>query len=184
MGTASVSRFAGANTETSRTRSCSPSMRTHSGATSRRHGAYSGGTCSIYFCAGCRRTLCDGTPRSFRPSLWVMKSRRCLPMVRSSGARCLSALTVCTRRCDLQARDDPPSGRRRRVGRATRHTSRLGQIGSRYERRRRPRIDHVQHMTDKLSRAAGLPGWIRDAILPFLGPRTYRETYGPLKADP
>ena len=36
-------------------------------------------------------------------------------------------------------------------------------------------------MTDRLSRAARLPGWLRDAILPILGPRSYRETYGPLR---
>ncbi len=57
-------------------------------------------------------------------------------------------------------------------------------IGPEYERRRRPRVDHVQRMTDRLSRAARLPSWIRDAIFPFVGPRTYRETYNPLKTDP
>lgn len=57
-------------------------------------------------------------------------------------------------------------------------------IGPQYERRRRPRIDHVQAMTDRLSRAAKLPGWIRNTIYPFVGPRTYRETYGPLKTAP
>jgi hypothetical protein len=39
-------------------------------------------------------------------------------------------------------------------------------------------------MTDRLSRAAKLPGWIRNTIYPFVGPRTYRETYGPLKTAP
>lgn len=57
-------------------------------------------------------------------------------------------------------------------------------IGPQYERRRRPRIGHVQAMTDRLSRAAKLPGWIRNTIYPFVGPRTYRETYGPLKTAP
>jgi 2-polyprenyl-6-methoxyphenol hydroxylase-like FAD-dependent oxidoreductase len=56
-----------------------------------------------------------------------------------------------------------------------------GRIGEEFELRRRPRVEHVQKMTDRLSRAAGLPGWLRDAILPVLGPRTYRETYGPLR---
>jgi 2-polyprenyl-6-methoxyphenol hydroxylase-like FAD-dependent oxidoreductase len=56
-----------------------------------------------------------------------------------------------------------------------------GSVGEEFERRRRPRVEHVQKMTDRLSRAAGLPGWLRDAILPVLGPRTYRETYGPLR---
>jgi 2-polyprenyl-6-methoxyphenol hydroxylase-like FAD-dependent oxidoreductase len=54
-------------------------------------------------------------------------------------------------------------------------------VGDEFERRRRPRVEHVQKMTDRLSRAARLPGWLRDAILPVLGPRSYRETYGPLR---
>ena len=53
--------------------------------------------------------------------------------------------------------------------------------GDEFERRRRPRVGHVQKMTDRLSRAAGLPRWLRDAILPVLGPRTYSKTYGPLR---
>jgi 2-polyprenyl-6-methoxyphenol hydroxylase-like FAD-dependent oxidoreductase len=54
-------------------------------------------------------------------------------------------------------------------------------VGVEFEERRRPRVEHVQKMTDRLSRAADLPGWLRDAILPFAGPRTYRETFGPLR---
>jgi 2-polyprenyl-6-methoxyphenol hydroxylase-like FAD-dependent oxidoreductase len=54
------------------------------------------------------------------------------------------------------------------------------EVGAEYERRRRPRITHVQAMTDRLSRTAGLPIWLRDRILPLVGPRTYREAYGPL----
>jgi 2-polyprenyl-6-methoxyphenol hydroxylase-like FAD-dependent oxidoreductase len=54
-------------------------------------------------------------------------------------------------------------------------------VGPEFEQRRRPRVTHVQAMTDRLSRAAGLPTWIRDAVLPFVGPRSYRETYGPLR---
>jgi 2-polyprenyl-6-methoxyphenol hydroxylase-like FAD-dependent oxidoreductase len=54
-------------------------------------------------------------------------------------------------------------------------------VGAEFERRRRPRVEHVRSMTDKLSRAARLPGWLRDAVLPIIGPRTYRETYGPLR---
>jgi 2-polyprenyl-6-methoxyphenol hydroxylase-like FAD-dependent oxidoreductase len=54
-------------------------------------------------------------------------------------------------------------------------------VGGEFERRRRRRVEHVQKMTDRLSRAAGLPGWLRDAILPVVGPRTYRETFGPLR---
>lgn len=56
------------------------------------------------------------------------------------------------------------------------------EVGREYERRRRPRVTHVQAMTDRFSRTAGLPIWLRDRILPFVGPRTYRETYGPLLA--
>ena len=50
-------------------------------------------------------------------------------------------------------------------------------VGGEFERRRRPRVEHVQKMTDRLSRTAGLPAWLRDAIVPVLGPRTYRETF-------
>lgn len=58
------------------------------------------------------------------------------------------------------------------------------QVGQPYEDRRRPRVTHVQQMTDRLARAAGLPNWLRGAVLPFVGPRTYRETYGPLRTLP
>jgi 2-polyprenyl-6-methoxyphenol hydroxylase-like FAD-dependent oxidoreductase len=54
-------------------------------------------------------------------------------------------------------------------------------VGEEFERRRRERVEHVQAMTDRLSRAATLPGWLRDRLLPFVGPRSYRETYGALK---
>jgi 2-polyprenyl-6-methoxyphenol hydroxylase-like FAD-dependent oxidoreductase len=54
-------------------------------------------------------------------------------------------------------------------------------VGAEFERRRRPRVGHVQRMTDRLSRAAGLPGWLRDPILPLVGPRSYRETFQPLR---
>ncbi|GID32206.1 FAD-dependent monooxygenase [Paractinoplanes brasiliensis] len=53
--------------------------------------------------------------------------------------------------------------------------------GQRYERRRRDRVDHVQAHTDKFSRAAGAPIWLRDLLLPVLGPRSYRAAYGPLR---
>lgn len=56
------------------------------------------------------------------------------------------------------------------------------QVGPWYERRRRPRVTHVQAMTDRFSRTAGLPIWIRDGILPLVGPRSYREAYRPLQA--
>jgi 2-polyprenyl-6-methoxyphenol hydroxylase-like FAD-dependent oxidoreductase len=54
-------------------------------------------------------------------------------------------------------------------------------VGDEYERLRRPRVAHVQAMTDRLSRAAGLPTWLRDLLLPVVGPRSYRSTYTPLK---
>ena len=43
------------------------------------------------------------------------------------------------------------------------------------------RVAPVQAATDKLSRIAGLPIWLRDLVGPVLGPRTYREAYGPLR---
>ncbi len=53
-------------------------------------------------------------------------------------------------------------------------------VGAEYERRR-PGVTHVQTMTDRVSRVARLPGWLRDAIAPAVGPRSYRETYGSLR---
>lgn len=54
-------------------------------------------------------------------------------------------------------------------------------IGPDYEARRRPRVAHVQAMTDRLSRTARLPDWARRLVLPVVGPRSYRATYGPLR---
>lgn len=54
-------------------------------------------------------------------------------------------------------------------------------VGAEYDRRRRARVTHVQTMTDRLSRAAALPAWLRHALLPVIGPRSYRGTYGPLR---
>jgi len=54
-------------------------------------------------------------------------------------------------------------------------------VGGEFEARRRPRVQHVQKMTDRMSRSAGLPGWLRDAILPVVGPVTYRKTFGALR---
>ena len=53
--------------------------------------------------------------------------------------------------------------------------------GREFERRRRRRVEHVQTMTDRLSRAARLPPWLRDPILRAVGPRSYRTTYEPLR---
>ncbi|SFK27080.1 FAD-dependent monooxygenase [Methylorubrum salsuginis] len=55
-------------------------------------------------------------------------------------------------------------------------------IGPAYETRRRPRVAHVQAMTDRMSRASQLPGWARRILLPVIGPRSYRATYAPLRA--
>jgi len=54
-------------------------------------------------------------------------------------------------------------------------------VGAEFERRRRPRVAHVQAATDKMSRLAGLPARLRDLVAPVLGPRAYREAYGPLR---
>jgi 2-polyprenyl-6-methoxyphenol hydroxylase-like FAD-dependent oxidoreductase len=54
-------------------------------------------------------------------------------------------------------------------------------VGPEYERRRRPRVEHVQRMTDRFSRAAGLPNWLRRPLIPYVGPRTWRAAYGPLR---
>jgi 2-polyprenyl-6-methoxyphenol hydroxylase-like FAD-dependent oxidoreductase len=54
-------------------------------------------------------------------------------------------------------------------------------VGAEFERLRRPRIAHVQAATDKMSRIAGLPSRLRDLLAPVLGPRAYREAYGPLR---
>jgi 2-polyprenyl-6-methoxyphenol hydroxylase-like FAD-dependent oxidoreductase len=53
--------------------------------------------------------------------------------------------------------------------------------GAHYERLRRDRVTHVQAATDRFSRAAALPSWLRHLLLPALGPRTYRDTYNPLR---
>ena len=53
--------------------------------------------------------------------------------------------------------------------------------GAEFARRRRDRVEHVQRMTDRLSRSAGLPGWLRSLVLPVIGPRSYRATYAPLR---
>jgi len=54
-------------------------------------------------------------------------------------------------------------------------------VGADYEVLRRPRVAHVQAMTDRLSRTARMPGWARNLLLPVIGPRSYRDTYAPLR---
>ena len=53
-----------------------------------------------------------------------------------------------------------------------------------YELRRRPRVQHVQAMTDAMSKAAKLPTIVRNLLMPFMGPKRYRQTYSPLRALP
>ncbi|GAA5114402.1 FAD-dependent monooxygenase [Pseudonocardia adelaidensis] len=55
-------------------------------------------------------------------------------------------------------------------------------VGAEFDRRRRARVEHVQRMTDRASRAAALPGWLRELVLPMAGPAGYRATFGPLRA--
>ena len=52
-----------------------------------------------------------------------------------------------------------------------------------FEAQRRPRVAHVQKLTDAMSRAAKLPLMVRDTLLPWIGPKRYRQTYEPLKAQ-
>ena len=54
-------------------------------------------------------------------------------------------------------------------------------VGPEFERLRRPRVEHVQSATDKMSRLAALPGWLRDMSAPILGPKNYRAAYAPLR---
>ena len=54
-------------------------------------------------------------------------------------------------------------------------------VGARFEEIRRPRVAHVRAATDRFSRAAGLPGWVREPLMPVIGPRVYRAAYAPLR---
>ncbi len=55
-------------------------------------------------------------------------------------------------------------------------------VGAEFERLRRPRVEHVQASTARMSRLAAMPGVLRDLLAPVLGPRNYRRAYGPLRA--
>jgi len=57
-------------------------------------------------------------------------------------------------------------------------------VGAAWQQRRRPRIDHIQAATDRMSRLAGLPDWLSHRLAPFAGPRAYRAAYGPLREHP
>ncbi|MFF5083709.1 FAD-dependent monooxygenase [Actinoplanes sp. NPDC000266] len=54
-------------------------------------------------------------------------------------------------------------------------------VGARYEERRRDRVTHVQAATDRFSKVAGLPIRLRNAMLPLMGPISYKAAYGPLR---
>lgn len=54
-------------------------------------------------------------------------------------------------------------------------------VGADFERIRRPRVEHVRSATEKMSRLAAVPAFIRDLIAPVLGPRNYREACGQLR---
>jgi 2-polyprenyl-6-methoxyphenol hydroxylase-like FAD-dependent oxidoreductase len=54
-------------------------------------------------------------------------------------------------------------------------------IGDRFRQQRMQRVAHVKAMTDRLSKAAGLPYPVRRMIMPFIVPRRYKATYGPLR---
>jgi 2-polyprenyl-6-methoxyphenol hydroxylase-like FAD-dependent oxidoreductase len=54
-------------------------------------------------------------------------------------------------------------------------------VGPEYERRRRSRVEHVAAATDRISRLAALPSWLRDAVAPLAGPLGYRAAYRPLR---
>ncbi|MEV4702988.1 NAD(P)/FAD-dependent oxidoreductase [Actinoplanes sp. NPDC049316] len=53
-----------------------------------------------------------------------------------------------------------------------------------YERVRRPRVTHVQTQTDRFSRTAAVPGWVRAITAPLGGRASYRAAYGPLREWP
>ncbi|WP_199509761.1 FAD-dependent monooxygenase [Nucisporomicrobium flavum] len=53
-----------------------------------------------------------------------------------------------------------------------------------FERVRRLRVTHVQTQTDRFSRTAALPGWLRAVTAPLAGKASYRAAYGPLREWP
>lgn len=67
------------------------------------------------------------------------------------------------------------------LGRCLAQTSDVPAALIEYEAKRRSRVAHVQHQTDTMSKAAKLPAALRNLLLPVVGPKRYRETYGRLK---
>ncbi|MEV8503858.1 FAD-dependent monooxygenase [Actinoplanes sp. NPDC051475] len=55
---------------------------------------------------------------------------------------------------------------------------------ARFDQVRRPRVTHVQTQTDRFSRTASVPGWVRALTAPLTGPAGYRAAYGPLREWP
>lgn len=53
-----------------------------------------------------------------------------------------------------------------------------------WERRRRPRVAHVQAATDRMSRLAAVPDVLARPLARLAGPRSFRAAYGPLRAAP
>ncbi|WP_433830548.1 FAD-dependent monooxygenase [Actinoplanes sp. CA-015351] len=53
--------------------------------------------------------------------------------------------------------------------------------GARYEAKRRARVAHVRTATDRFAKAAGLPAWLRNPLMPVIGPRVYRGAYESLR---
>jgi 2-polyprenyl-6-methoxyphenol hydroxylase-like FAD-dependent oxidoreductase len=56
-----------------------------------------------------------------------------------------------------------------------------GTVSERYMAQRHDRVWHVHEHTDRFSRAAAVPTWLRDRMLPFVGPKSYAGAYGPLR---
>ena len=54
-------------------------------------------------------------------------------------------------------------------------------LGAEFDRRRRPRVDHVQAATDRMSRLLRVPIRVRDLLAPIAGPASYRAAYSPLR---
>lgn len=54
-------------------------------------------------------------------------------------------------------------------------------IGQEFERLRQTRVRHVQAVTDRASKISRLPAFLRNAMMAFMGPLSYKSAYGPLR---